>query len=354
MSTQQAQLQHVNKEISSIRHSLHFAKIKREQCQQNLATTEKKIGETAKQIRSLSQQIQILMGNLNDLVNKKDKDQARLKKQTALLNEQLRVAYKMGQHEYLKLLLNQADPAVVGRVLKYLNYISQARLAIIHSIEKTIASLNQTQKQIERKTQLLTRLKTQEKTQRDLFLHYKASRLEVLKKLNQTIATKLSRLQYLKSNKVALSHVIKKLQQQARLKIIANARFGKMRGHLHWPIVGSILKRFGAQIEHSHLRSNGVLIAAKVGSSVRAIYPGKVVFANWLTGYGLLIIVQHGKHYMTLYGHNQTLYKRKGDLIKAGDLLATVGNSGGFSKSGLYFEIRHDGNPVNPERWCRG
>ena len=129
--------------------------------------------------------------------------------------------------------------------------------------------------------------------------------------------------------------------------------FYKKRGHLIWPTTGRIKHHFGTQIGQSELKWNGVLIEASQGQTVHAVAPGKVIFAKWLQGYGLLLIIDHGNGYMTLYGRNQSLLKKVGDWVKTNTTIATAGQTGGFSQSALYFSLRHNAKPLNPEKWCK-
>ncbi len=351
-SSSTQKLEVVNQKIQVLQKSLRTDKLNKVQLVNDLASTEKKIGKTAIAITRIDKKLSVLDSKLSLLEKQADVDKAKLDKQTLILQRELGVAYRMGQHEYVKLLLNQQNPSRVGRVMRYLDYISQARLEIMKAIKQTLASLSITQKAIQQKQVSLNQLKQKKINQKQLLEKYKKTRTITLAHLNHLIQSKVEKLSVLRANKRALGALVEKLQKVALRELVSKANFAKMRGRLPWPARGRLLKRFGAPIEHSHLLYNGVLIAAHVGQSVRAIYPGKVVFANWLSGYGLLIIVQHGRHYMTLYGHNQSLYKKKGDLVNEGDLLATVGNSGGNSETGLYFEIRHNGNAENPRHWC--
>jgi septal ring factor EnvC (AmiA/AmiB activator) len=160
----------------------------------------------------------------------------------------------------------------------------------------------------------------------------------------------------LKANQSALEKVLRAVQESmADLPAnLGNSPFASLQGKLKWPAQGRMVHHFGAYREQGALRWNGVLIAAPPGSPVRAVHHGRVVFADWMRGFGNLIIVDHGGGYMSLYGHNESLLKGPGDWVRGGETLATSGNSGGQSQAGLYFEIRHKGTPVNPARWCRG
>ena len=168
--------------------------------------------------------------------------------------------------------------------------------------------------------------------------------------LNAKIKTRQQRLAILEKNKIHLESTLKSLSQKSNAWTDDYAVL--KRGKLPWPAKGRILSSFGRSISSSELKSTGVLIQAPMGRKVRAVMPGKVIFSRWMRGYGLLIIVDNGHGYMTLYGRNESLYKKRGDVIKRGEIISAVGNSGGYQKSALYFAIRHNAKPVNPSKWC--
>ena len=147
---------------------------------------------------------------------------------------------------------------------------------------------------------------------------------------------------------------IRKIMPTMLTEIDKRETFGKRRGRLRWPAIGKVKKLFGKPRQAANVKWNGVLIPGKEGNNVRAISHGRVAYADWLRGYGMLIIIDHGDGYMTLYGYNQALYKETGDWVEEGEIVATVGRSGGQKKSGLYFEVRVKGQPSNPAKWCRG
>jgi murein hydrolase activator len=160
-------------------------------------------------------------------------------------------------------------------------------------------------------------------------------------------------------NKQQLEETVQQLSKQVKQSVfrqqssVPNLPFGELRGKLSWPAQGHIRDAFGTQVYQSQLRWDGTLIAAPLGEPIHAVAAGRVIFSKWMAGYGLLLIVNQGNGYMTLYGRAQTLTKSVGDYIKANEVIGTVGKSGGFTRPSLYFSIRHDGTAINPATFCK-
>jgi septal ring factor EnvC (AmiA/AmiB activator) len=195
-----------------------------------------------------------------------------------------------------------------------------------------------------------------QRSQRDALETSRRERGELLADLNRDIHNTKQRLSQLKEDEQSLQELVKRLRRA--LAEIPSPRgpgksFAQLKGRLRLPAEGAIAARFGMPRQVGQLKWQGILIDAPDGADVNAVAAGRVVFADWLRGFGLLLIIDHGDGYMSLYGYNQGLHKNVGDSVKAGELIATVGNSGSHSQSGLYFEIRHQGSPVDPLLWCK-
>ena len=276
---------------------------------------------------------------------------SKLGDQEILLSKEIQTAYMLGRQPYLKLLLNQQNSNQVSRVLMYYQYINKDRIGAIKNLQNTLAKLKNNQEQIRTQYNTLQVLQQKQKNEKIKLAGIKKNRQTLINNINDKIQGRKQRLKDLLSNKRRLEKTLAQLSKKAQGTGFGN--FSRWRGKLRWPTKGKILRLFGTQIEQSELRWGGVLIKAPDGHPIHAIAKGKVVFAKWLSGYGLLIIVNHGHGYMTLYGRNNALYKTVGDSVKKGDLIATVGKSGGYQSPALYFAIRHNGKPLNPTRWCR-
>lgn len=348
---QNAQLKALGKEIQSLKKTLKDEKTQADQLNNKLANTDKSIGEIAKQITILDAQLYVQESKLKSLTDRKSQYHNELQAQRTILFGQLQAAYRLGKHEYLQLLLNQQDPNKIDRAFTYFQLLNKTRVHVMQGLNKTLENLMLIQNKItEHKTAVL-QLRNKRSGQKQKLESYQVRRRALLKKLAVKIKTHAKELSELLENKEALELLIGRLQAQANAMIAAP--FATMKGRLPWPTSGSIVRHFWSKIAHGKMRYNGILIRARNGNAVRAMYPGKVVFSDWLSGFGLLLIIQHSPHFMTLYGHNQSLYQKAGEFVETGDLIATVGKSGGYKRSGLYFEIREDGKPLNPETWLR-
>ena len=260
----------------------------------------------------------------------------------------------MGKQNDLKLIINEEDPVLLGRNLQYYRYMNEARQALIVKVRKTASQLKTNETQLRQKTQELTLLAQQKEKNISQLNNHHRERDKILVALKQDIQNNAQQLMALNQDKKTLLALIQHLNTQSKTQPVIQPPLSltRLKGTLPWPTEGILQQKYGTSIQESQLTYTGVFLRAPQGQAIHTIYPGKVVFAGWLKGYGLLTIVDHGGGYMSLYAHSQSLYRQVGDLVKAGDLIATVGKTGGFHESGLYFEIRYKGMPLNPELWC--
>jgi septal ring factor EnvC (AmiA/AmiB activator) len=263
----------------------------------------------------------------------------------------------MGRQGQLKIIFNQQDPAMLGRMFTYYDYFNRARADRIADIDRKLQEVVTLEQAIAQESEGLERLRADQIQQKEALAESRASRRQILVKLEGEIRTKEQQLASLMRDERSLAELLSRLQEALRdlpVDVPDNVPFSSLKGRLPWPVQGKIAARFGSSRKAESLTWRGILIDADEGREVRAIYNGRVVFADWMRGFGLLVIVDHGNGYMSLYGHNQSLYKDVGESVRKGEVVATVGNSGGREVPGLYFEIRHNGVPDNPVFWCRG
>jgi len=343
-------LQKVNQQISRAKKNLSGQRNQKKSLNNQLKKLEISIGHIAKKLDKSQHQLAKKNKKLKTLQAKENADTTKMKKQQQQLEQQIRIAYVLSRQSPLKIILNQQSPSNVSRLLAYNNYLNQARAHYIGTIHQTLTDLKQTKTAIIQQTSKIKALRQQQLSEKKLLKNSLKKRKRVIVALNQKISSQTTQLKQLTDNKKTLTTIINQLAKQKALA--SSHSFKNQRGKLPWPTKGKIVSRFGTKIDGNRMRSTGVTIRAPIGQDVYAIAPGRVVFADWLKGYGLLMIVAHGDGYMTLYAHNYSLYKAKGDTVKTGDLIARVGKSGGLSKSGLYFEIRQAGRPLNPAKWC--
>jgi len=316
-----------------------------------LRAQELKIAQTAKELRALDQKLAAQQGRLDGLVARRDALEASLKDQREALAALLRSAYALGRNEELRLLLMQDDVDSIGRLLAYYRYFERARIGEIDRLLKDLDALAQVRREIEEETaQLQQSREAQVQDSRRLETERDEGR-RLLATLDAALKDQQSRLAALGRDEKGLLELLEKLRDVFAdiPKQIAGAEpFAQQQGRLVWPLRGSASD--GAAVAGD---SHGVLIAAAEGGEVHAVSHGRVVFADWLRGYGLLLIVDHGDRFLSLYGCNETLLKDVGDWVNAGEVIATSGASGGRKTPGLYFELRHDGKPMDVRAWLR-
>ena len=255
----------------------------------------------------------------------------------------------------MKLLLNQENPERLGRTIAYYRYLSRARVKDILKVEELVAQLSQLKSQLQEEYAELKALEVDQLSQRKKLNDVRSERSTILAKLEQQIGSEQEELARLKGKAARLEKLLEDLENAlADLppEGTFNQPFSSMQGKLQLPVNGSISARFG-QSKGTGIFWEGIFVDAQEGSIVQSIFPGRVAFADWLRGFGLLLILDHGDGYMSLYSHNQMLYKQVGEWVNAGETIAQVGSSGGLKKTGLYFEIRHNGEPHNPLIWCK-
>jgi septal ring factor EnvC (AmiA/AmiB activator) len=382
--------------IKSIWQKMQSIQLQKKTIHTQLEEIEKRYGETAAVLNALREQIELKRQNLINIHLDMEQKQVEISRQNRELAGQIRAAYAMGQKEKLKLLLNQQDPALSSRMMVYYDYLTRARLKKLEGIKATLQRLDQLDQQKQQEAALLMEDLERTKSEQIVLEGVRKQRNELLAQLGKEFSSNEQELQRLQESENKLQSLIASLQQaseelvfeaekakqevtveaddislkqgdseaepevaeqkdnavEPKTQVIpAKGDFPALKGKLPWPIQGRLVQKFGSPRLDS--RWDGVLIDAREGTAIRAVTSGKVVYAEWLRGYGLLTIIDHGKGYMTLYAFNQSLYKKMGDWVESGDVIAAVGQSGGRSQPALYFGIRKKGTAVDPLEWCR-
>ncbi|MDD5271431.1 MAG: peptidoglycan DD-metalloendopeptidase family protein [Methylovulum sp.] len=349
------------------------APLPQDNLEQVLADVEKRYGEIAATLRYLYKQIEQKRRNIDKIELEILACQRAIAKERKELAGQVKAAYEMGQQEELKLLLNQQDPALSSRMMIYYSYINKARLAKIAQLETSIQNLERWDKQKQAETQQLELDLQQKKMQQAALNGVRQQRKALLADMAAT--SYQEQLNYLAESENKLRALIASLPQELGIKASppvpaatgeaaagdgqaavpdkgfadVQGGFSHLKGKLSWPVQGKVMRSasgLGAE--------GGVLIEAKEGLDVHAVAAGKITFADWMRSYGYLVIIDHGDGYMSLYAFNQSLFKQVNDTVKAGEVIASVGQSGGRSQPGLYFGIRKNAQPIDPLVWCRG
>jgi septal ring factor EnvC (AmiA/AmiB activator) len=254
------------------------------------------------------------------------------------------------------LLLNQEDPDRVGRALAYHRYVQRAYVERLRAVEARLTEVAEVEREIERERATLLGLQGEQGRARTVLAEQRQARAEVLARIQKELGETGAEIARLTEDARQLERLIESLK--GRLPDIPETLepakpFAEMRGTLPWPTQGRVQVGFGSP-RPGGLTAQGVVIAAPGGAPVHAVHAGRVAFADWLRGLGLLLILDHGDGFMSLYGHNRELLRAEGDWVGAGEPVATVGDSGGSAEAGLYFELRRQGAPLDPARWCRG
>ncbi len=346
------------KDLSQVQVALEQSQAEYQQQQKEIAKQQQKlkahelaIAKNAKALNMAEQSVkktQQQQAEQQQRAIKLEKQQAQFQR---VLAAQLKSAYMAGSDDYSKMLLNQENTAKFERTLSYYNYLNKARIKQLDELKALQVEIAKNQAELEKTKEKLVALFDEQKRRQAALLDAKNERQASLKNLKKQLNKTKNSISYLEENEQTLIATIKELEEEKTTKIELLG-LNKNKGRLSWPSKGKLTHKFG-QRKHGGINWKGVLISAAEGTSVNSIHNGQVVFADWLKGYGWVIVVDHGEGFMSLYGHAQTLLKDVGDMVREGESVALVGQSGGQADSGLYFEIRHKGRAVNPIKWCR-
>ncbi|OUS06762.1 hypothetical protein A9Q81_02455 [Gammaproteobacteria bacterium 42_54_T18] len=351
----QRELSQVKKQIKVLKNIIKSTQGRRSKTETNLRKAELEISKTQKNLRNVNDNLKASKKSIEFLRKEQRTLDAAKKRQTKALLSDITAAYQTGRQEYLKLLLNQQNPEKLARSLKYYDYFHQARLGRIENFNGTLSQISSNKSTISTELNKLERFKKQLEIDKALLIKAQGRRKRVIAKLSKSLESKGAKLKHFTTSEVELQTLLDAVQETlADLPAHINSTpFVNRKGKLTWPVKGRISKRFGNRRAQGKLRWNGVIINARTGTAITAVHRGRVVFSDWLRGFGLLTILDHGDGYLSLYGHNEVLNKEPGDWVESGEIIAYSGRNTEQSISGLYFELRHQGKPINPSRWCR-
>ncbi|MGE8227670.1 MAG: murein hydrolase activator EnvC family protein [Stenotrophomonas sp.] len=384
-------LQQLRGELKSVSQERRQLEGQRGEANQRLREADQKVARSGRAVAEAEAAVQREQQSLNALQQQRATLESGLAQQRQQLATLLRGAYQLGNHAPLKLLLSQDTVADANRELAYHRYLQRERARAITSLTTDLQALTTTEQQIVARSKELEQAREQQRQQAAALAQDRRQRASVLSELDSRYQDRTEREQALGKDARALEQVLASLRaaaaraeaerraaarraaEQARQaaaansgttrsparatpgkvppRVVANAPAPRV-GGLGWPLSGNLLARYGGRLPDGR-NSAGVLIGAPAGSTVTAVADGTVVFSDWMTGYGMILIVDHGNGYMSLYAHNDTLLKDAGATIKRGDAVAKVGNSGGQGVTALYFELRRNGQPVDPATWLQ-
>ena len=390
-ASKQSELDALKKRLQSLEQDFQKKQATRKEAVDELRESERAISAAVRQLRELESERQRSQSELHALQQESDAVAARIRDQQAHLAEALKGVYLRGQGDALKLFLNGGNPNQTARDMRYLAHLSRAQHELIDGLRADQARLEALQRQVVQQSDALTQLQAAREAEQKKLQVDRQAREQVLQKLSAEIRQQQRQIANLKRDEQNLTQLVERLNrlmaqqaareaararaaQQARQKQAEPAArtrgpvgvntetpvpfrsaqpFSRLKGSLRLPVAGELMNRFGAPREDGGVSWRGLFIRAAQGTPVKAIAAGQVVFAEWLRGFGNLIIVDHGEGYMSLYSNNESLYKQVGDRVQPGDAIAAVGNSGGQPDTGLYFEMRHQSRPINPHHWVK-
>lgn len=355
-SENRKELSEVRERIESTRKSRDELETKRKDVDKQLGQIERDYGRLTKAIKDSEAEARIQGQRLAELQRQRTSLLAAVQTQHRALAGQARAVYAAGRQEWLKLLLNQENPSRLSRVLAYYSYLNRARSALLNRMEVELAAARQLQDELSAESERLNGTRRQLVEERVALEQSKRVRRGLLAKLEHELHDKDIELNQFREDEQRLQTLLLSIGLSTEKK--GAAAITQVPNPLRFapdappicPLSGRLIERYGGPRMSG--RWDGVVIAAEEGAPVRAVAGGRVAFSDWLRGYGLLTIIDHGEGYMSLYAFNQSLYKNVGDQVAGGDIIAAVGASGGRTEAGLYFGIREQGRPVNPMLWC--
>jgi murein hydrolase activator len=356
LETRAKDLQEIQGQVESVGRELLEQHADRRALIAELEVREREVAEAALDGRELARAVAQQTRVAEALRVRQLEEHAALEQELALWADLVRTAYVMGRADRLRLLLNQEDTAQASRILSYFAYLNREQLRRITAIQTRVERLTRLAHDAEREAERLIELARRQEAARLRLEAARAERAGVLSRLEAAIAGQTESLEVLERDAEALRLLVEHLRQRAQIRAELDIRrdpFTERRGRLTWPLLqGEVVAEFGALKPDSELRWDGVLLAARHGEEVRAVHDGRVIHADWMRGFGLLMVIDHGEGYMSIYGHNEALLKETGEWVATGEVIALSGDSGGRAEPVLYFAIRHNGKPQDPSDWC--
>lgn len=349
----QHQLSSVKKNIQALKTDITTSKNQRGKLEKTLKASETHISQAETNLVKTRLKIKVKLKKLTATQSKRDKLRHELSLQRSLLSQHIIAAYMLGREAMVKLVLNQQRPEIIDRNIIYYQYLARARQKTIATINKTAEKLHTVASKISHQELALEKIQHQQLSVKKKLNKAQHKRKHTLSLLSKQISSKQQQLKKLENDKNRLQRLVKLLNERSYY-FTPGKNFASNKGFLPWPVKHfSIEQKYNTLIAGGRMHATGMTLSANAGTPIHAIDDGKVVFADWLRGFGFLTIVQHGKHYMTLYARCQSLFVKKDEHVKPGQIIASVGDSGGYQHPALYFEIRHYGKPQNPLYWLR-
>jgi len=348
------QLEDLKARIEAIEQAQRRAAEQRDRESRALREAETAVAGRIRSLEETRRERRAVAGRRDELAARRAELSAALAQDSEALGKELRASWMTGGEPRLKLMLNQQDPAELGRMMTWYGYLARARADRIGGLRERLSGLAEITRQLEQESARLVAAESRQAAAVAELEQARAARARTVAELDADLARRDAEAERLRQEAEALERLIEELRAAvADLPIPDAAPFGEQRGRLAWPVQGTVARSFGERRGEGP-SSNGVLIAAARGTDVEAVWYGRVAYADWLPGLGLLLVLEHGDGYMSLYGHNEVLFHAVGDWVSAGQVLGRVGETGGRDQAGLYFEIRSGAAPENPQKWLSG
>jgi len=339
--------------IAGIDRWLRDAENDRSSLEKQLAATERRISDLTRERRGLRQQSERQQQRLNELRRQESELAVTLESQRESLKNQIRAAWMEGESPALKILLNEVEPDRVTRTLTYYEYLSKDTVERLQAFQNSLRELQQARAAVQASRVELARTQADLEQRQEQLAATHSQREQTLAALKADIRTRRSERDDLDADRKRLEQLLEEVQQAIASIPSPNESqpFQSLRNKLPWPAKGRVISSYGAAYAEGKLRRSGLIMNTSENAEVTAVHYGRVVFANWLRGFGLMTIIDHGDGYMTLYGHSSSLFTEPGDWVAAGETIAVAGRTGGTEDPAVYFEIRQNGKPVNPGSW---
>ncbi|MDD2701124.1 MAG: peptidoglycan DD-metalloendopeptidase family protein [Sideroxydans sp.] len=351
-ASQESDLEKLRQRLAAIQRDFEQASESRSEVADALRDSERAISDSNRNLSQLTRQRHQADRDLDRLQQRSAELSANYSKQQSLLGRLLYRQYIGGvDQDYLKLLLNSQEPSQLARELRYYDYIARERADTLQKLRSGLAELQTASRDTQAKQQEIAALQASEKKELNQLQREQDKRRSTLRKIALQLKKQQHEIDRLKRNEARLTKLVGELGQLSSDG--DGTAFKALKGKLALPVSGEVSNRYGERRAESNLPWTGWFVRAAARQPVLAVAAGRVVYADWLRGFGNLLIVDHGQGFMSLYGNNETLYKQVGDNIQTGDIVASVGNSGGNVDSGLYFELRYKGSPFNPDKWIK-
>lgn len=348
----QEQLDNLKKEIATLTDWMAKASKDASDLQKTLASIEREISATSVDAEAIRKRQKDIAVEQIALKQQKDAAIVQIARQKGQIEKLVLASYKTGETSMFRLILDQNDPLFWRRMLNYSETISATQLALIQEYQRNVQTLSQTEIALVAREQEQKTAGLQLALKQQTLVKQKTDRTQVLHLLNSQMQSTGEKLEQFKADRARLETLLAKMAEAIENLVPSEmlVAFDKAKGGLRWPVKGKVVQRFGATLGNGPLTSQGIVIKAPANTDVMSVHHGRVVFADWLNGFGLLMIVDHGDGYMSLYARNEVLMRSVGDWVNSSDLLAKSGGMG-IGDDGLYFEIRHIGKPQNPQIW---